>query len=256
MTYSAAAQREQTNLLAAYRNSVANVQINKGAQFGMIAADQGQSNRNVSNQTGREQGQILLNQETATNTNDQSWWTWGTEAIGGVAGAVGTEGQGTMSGTSVGSLASRPGAIMTDKVNIETQTMGGIGLSSQNLSRTVDSNRGYAEDRQDVETTRASQTETALGAQYGTQSAAIGTWNAQVNAAADVQAQMSGRAAAESTTMLNEGAHTKLIGAETSIAGVRAAGLQAAEWHRMAQIISQVSHDMTRRIEEMGQYRF
>ncbi len=90
----------------------------------MIAADQGQSNRNVSNQTGREQGQILLNQETATNTNDQSWWTWGTEAIGGVAGAVGTEGQGTMSGTSVGSLASRPGAIMTDKVNIETQTMG------------------------------------------------------------------------------------------------------------------------------------
>jgi len=256
MTYSAAAQREQTNLLAAYRNSVANVQINKGAQFGMIAADQGQSNRNVSNQTGREQGQILLNQETATNTNDQSWWTWGTEAIGGVAGAVGTEGQGTMSGTSVGSLASRPGAIMTDKVNIETQTMGGIGLSSQNLSRTVDSNRGYAEDRQEVETTRASQTETALGAQYGTQSAAIGTWNAQVNAAADVQAQMSGRAAAESTTMLNEGAHTKLVGAEASIAGVRAAGLQAAEWHRMAQIISQVSHDMTRRIEEMGQYRF
>jgi hypothetical protein len=56
--------------------------------------------------------------------------------------------------------------------------------------------------------------------------------------------------------MLDEGARIKLDGAEDSIARVRASGLQAAEWHRMAQIIGQVSHDITRRIEEMGQYHF
>jgi hypothetical protein len=107
-----------------------------------------------------------------------------------------------------------------------------------------------------VETTRASQTEEALAAQYGVQSGAISVWNAQVNRAADTQAHMSGRAATESTAMLDEAARIKLDGAEDAIARVRAAGLQAAEWHRMAQIIGQVSHDITRRIEEMGQYHF
>lgn len=51
-------------------------------------------------------------------------------------------------------------------------------------------------------------------------------------------------------------ARIKLGGAEESIAKVCAAGLQAAGWHRMAQIAGQVSHDITRRIEEMGQYHF
>ena len=107
-----------------------------------------------------------------------------------------------------------------------------------------------------METTRASQIESALATQYGAQSGAIGVWNAQVNRAAEVQAEMAGRAAIESTSMLDAAARIKLGGAEESIAKVRAAGLQAAEWHRMAQITGQVSHDITRRIEEMGQYHF
>ena len=56
--------------------------------------------------------------------------------------------------------------------------------------------------------------------------------------------------------MLNDVARIKLAGSESAISQVRSAGLQAAEYHRMAQIISQVTHDMTRRIEEMGQYHF
>ncbi len=67
---------------------------------------------------------------------------------------------------------------------------------------------------------------------------------------------MSSTVARESTGMLNEAAQTKFAGSQSAIEQVRAAGLQAAEWHRMAQIIGQVTHDMTRRIEEMGQYRF
>jgi hypothetical protein len=107
-----------------------------------------------------------------------------------------------------------------------------------------------------VETTRASQTEEALAAQYLVQSGAIDVWNAQVNRAADTQARMDGRAATESTLMLDEAARIKLGGAEKSIAKVRAAGLQAAEWHRMTQIIRQVTHDIIRRIEEMGPIPF
>ena len=83
-----------------------------------------------------------------------------------------------------------------------------------------------------------------------------GVWNSQVNSAADTQARTAGRAATESTSMLDEAARIKLGGAEDSIAKVRAAGLQAAERHRMAQIIGQVTHDITGRIEEMGQYDF
>ncbi|MCP9496845.1 MAG: hypothetical protein MSG64_20605 [Pyrinomonadaceae bacterium MAG19_C2-C3] len=256
MSNNAASQKEQTNLLAAYRNSIANVQINKGAQFGLIEADRALNNRGVSNQTAREQAQILINQQTATNTNDQSWWTWGTEALGGVAGAAATKGQGTAAGTSVGSLASRPGAIMTDKLNIETQTMGNMGVTSDYLGRTAESNRDYEGDRKDVETLRAEQMQGALTTQYQEQQGAVGTWSSQVNTAANVQAQMSSTAARESTGMLNEAAQTKFAGSQSAIEQVRSAGLQAAEWHRMAQIIGQVTHDMTRRIEEMGQYRF
>ena len=69
-------------------------------------------------------------------------------------------------------------------------------------ARTARSNEAYAQDRQDVETTRASQTEEALAAQYGAQSGAVAVWSAQVNSAADTQAQMAGRAATESTSLL------------------------------------------------------
>jgi hypothetical protein len=134
--------------------------------------------------------------------------------------------------------------------------MGSTGTAGEYLARTARSNEAYAQGRQDVENTRASQTEAALAAQYGAQSGAIVVWSAQVNRAADTQAAMSGRAATESTAMLDDAARIRLGGAEEGIARVRAAGLQAAEWHRMAHIIGQVSHDITRRIEEMGQYHF
>jgi hypothetical protein len=150
----------------------------------------------------------------------------------------------------------RSSAIMNESNNVGIQMSGSLAASGEYLSRTARSNEAYAQDRQDVETTRASQTEAALAAQYGAQSGAIAVWNSQVNNAADTQAAMSGSAATESTAMLDEAARLRLGGSEEGISRVRAAGLQAAEWHRMAHIIGQVSHDITRRIEEMGQYQF
>jgi hypothetical protein len=256
MTYDAAAQREQANLLAAYRNSVAGVQIGKQAQMGVIEADRSQATRGASNQAAREQQQALIAARIGENNVEQSWWNFGADAAG--AGLTVATGRGGSAGAGqmVSGVAMRPSAIMNESSNVEIQATGSIGTSSEYLARTARSNDAYAQDRQDVETTRASQTEEALAAQYGAQSGAIAVWSAQVNRAADTQAQMAGRAAAESTSMLDEAARMRLGGAEESIATVRAAGLQAAEWHRMAQIIGQVSHDITRRIEEMGQYHF
>jgi hypothetical protein len=257
MTYDAAAQREQTNLLAAYRNSITSVQISKQAQVGVVEADRSQANRGVSNQTARDQQQALIGARIGENNVEQSWWNFGADATGAAAGVATRDGGGAgAGGPTVSGIAMRPSAIMTESNNVDIQKTGSIGTASEYLGRTARSNEAYAQDRRDVETTRASQTEGALTAQYGAQSGAIGVWNTQVNKAADVQARMSGRAATESTSMLDEAARIKLGGAEESIARVRASGLQAAEWHRMAQIIGQVSHDITRRIEEMGQYHF
>src|SRR5919199_1495356 len=83
MTYDAAAQREQTNLLAAYRNSVANVEISKQAQLGVIEADRSQSNRGVSNQTARDQQQALIAGRIGENNVEQSWWNFGADTAGG-----------------------------------------------------------------------------------------------------------------------------------------------------------------------------
>lgn len=256
LTNNAAAAREQTNLLAVYRNSMANVSISRDAQTGVIEADRSYGTRGAGNSTAREQGQVLLNQQTGENTNEQSWWSYGTELLGGAGGVVAGGGAGAHPGLQAGRLASRPGEIVTEGVNIEMQARGGVGLSSDYLSRTADNNRTYAETRTEVEQMRATQTEGALTTQYDSQSGAISQWQQNVNNAANVQAQISSTAARESTGMLDRAALTKYAGAEDAIGQVRSAGVQAAEWHRMAQIIGQVTHDMTRRIEEMGQYRF
>src|ERR1043165_494688 len=88
-------------------------------------------------------------------------------------------------GASVSGLALCPGTIMNESNNVEIQS-GGVGTASEYLASTARSNDAYAQDREDTETTRASQTEAALAGQYGAQSGANGVWNAQVNRAADV----------------------------------------------------------------------
>jgi hypothetical protein len=256
MSNNAAAAREQANLISVYRNSMANVSISRDAQVGTIEAERSVATRGAQNATAREQGQVLVDNQTAQNSNDQQWWSFGTEALGEGGGVVAGGAPGAGPGASVGRTAARPGEIMTDQVNIDTRLSGGLGLSSEYLSRTAENNRNYADTRTDIEQTRATAQEGALTDQYRAQSGAVSAWQQRVNAAANAQAGIASQAATESTSMLNDAARIRLTGSESAISQVRAAGLQAAEYHRMAQIISQVTHDMTRRIEEMGQYRF
>jgi hypothetical protein len=256
MSNNAAAAREQANLISVYRNSMANVSISRDAQVGTIEAERSYSTRGAQNATAREQGQVLVDNQTAQNSNDQQWWSFGTEAVGEGGGIVAGGAPGAGPGASVGRTAARPGEIMTDQVNIDTRLRGGLGLSSEYLARTGENNRTFADTRTDIEQTRATAQEGALTEQYRGQSGAVSAWQQRVNAAANTQAGIAAQAANESTSMLNDAARIRLAGSESAISQVRAAGLQAAEYHRIAQIISQVTHDMTRRIEEMGQYRF
>ena len=256
MSNNAAAAREQANLLSVYRNSMANVSISRDAQVGTVEAERSYSTSGAQNMAAREQGQVLLDKQISQNTNDQMWWSYGTETLGGVGGIIAGGAGGATPGSSLGRTAARPGEIVTDQVNIDTRAMGGISLSSQYMGRTSENNRNYADTRTEIEQTRATAQENAITEQYQGQSGAVSAWQQNVNAAANTQAGIASQAAQESTSMLNEAAGIKLAGTESAISQVRAAGLQAAEYHRMAQIISQVTHDMTRRIEEMGQYRF
>ncbi len=73
MTNNAASAREQSNLLSVYRNQMANVSISRDAQTSVIEADRASGTRGAQNQTAREQGQVLLNQQTGENTNEQAW---------------------------------------------------------------------------------------------------------------------------------------------------------------------------------------
>lgn len=256
MLTQAAAQRDQTNLWAVYRNSVAQVQVTQQAQSGLIEAERAQANRQVQNQTALTQGQAVLQANIANNNNEQGWWTWGTQMTGAVGGAVVAGGAGAGVGSSLGSAASQPGALMTDQQNIELRTGGTISLANENLARTAASNTIYAGARQEVEQQRAAQTQAALGAQYGAQAGAVQVWQGQATQAAQTQAALAGQAATESKGMLDQAARVKWDGAQTTIPMIEAAGLEAASYRRMAQIIGQVTHDMARRVEEMGQYRF
>src|SRR5919199_2155651 len=121
MSNNAAAAREQANLLSVYRNSMANVTISRDAQVGTIEAERSHSTRGASNATAREQGQVLLNNQVEQNSNDQQWWSFGTETVGEVGGVAGAGAKGAGPGASVGRTAARPGEIMTDQVNIDTR---------------------------------------------------------------------------------------------------------------------------------------
>src|SRR5918912_271892 len=166
MSNNAAAAREQANLLSVYRNSMANVSISRDAQVGTIEAERSYSTRGASNATAREQGQVLLDNQVAQNTNDQMWWSFATETLGTGGGILAGGAPGAGPGGSLGRAAARPGEIMTDQVNIDTRLRGGLGLSSEYLGRTAENNRTYADTRTEIEQTRATAQEGALTEQY------------------------------------------------------------------------------------------
>lgn len=142
--------------------------------------------------------------------------------------AFGRDGGGAdVGGPSVSGLAMRPGTIMNEGNNVDIQKSDSIGTAGEYLAHPQQRDirarpAGSGDDPRLTDRERARHTvRSTVGP--------IGVWNAQVNRAAEVQPEMAGRAAIESTLMLDAAARIKLGGAEESIAKVRAAGLQAAE---------------------------
>ncbi|MDQ3684705.1 MAG: hypothetical protein M3430_03780 [Acidobacteriota bacterium] len=258
----AGAAQQITNVYAGLKQEIMGYEAGRNAQQQNINTDGFQTRAGASVATSREQAQALLNYDTGSRTNEQRWWTLGSEAAGGVAGAAvsaRTGGKASMdgrSGQNIGSIAQRPAEIYAEGANIEQQRDGLVGISNQTLVQSNNNTNAVVEMRRDTEDERFATLSGAATERAGAAVGAVESWRGQANAAATrYQGEVSG-AAQTATSGLNLAADVKLGESERSIETVRAAGMGAAEYHRMAQILGQITHDMTRRIEEMGQYRF
>ena len=258
----ASAAQQITNVYAGVRQEIRGYEAGRDAAQQNINTEGFQTRAGASVATSREQAQALLNYDTQSRTNEQRWWTFGSEAVGGVAGAAGSARTGGRapvdgrSGQNIGSLTQRPAEIYTEGVNIEQQRDGLVGISNQTLVQSNNNTNSVVEMRRDTEDERFATLSEAATERAGAAAGAVEGWRAQANAAATrYQGEVSG-AARTATTGMNQAADVKLGESGRAIETVRSAGMQAAEYHRMAQILGQISHDMTRRIEEMGQYRF
>lgn len=258
----ASASQQITNVYAGLRQEIRGYEAGRDAAQQNINTEGFQTRAGASVATSREQALANLNYDTQSRTNEQRWWTFGSETVGGVAGAAGSARTGGRapvdgrSGQNIGSLTQRPAEIYTEGVNIEQQRDGLVGISNQTLVNSNNNTNSVVEMRRDTEDERFATLSGAATERAGAAAGAVEGWRAQANAAATrYQGEMSG-AARTATSGMNQAADVKLGESERSIETVRAAGMQAAEYHRMAQILGQITHDMTRRIEEMGQYRF
>ena len=260
----AGATQAVENIYANLHNQIRGLEANRTAAIQNFQTEGFQIRSGAQVATSREQALAGLNYDTASRTNEQRWWTLGSEAVGGVAGAgVGatTRGGGRppldgRSGQNVGSMTQRPAEIYTEGMNIEQTRDGLIGISNQTLMQTRNNTDSVVEMRTDTENERFGSLKRTAEEQAGAQAGAALQYAGAANGAVTRYEGTMGGAARTATAEMNRAADVKLSETERSIEIVRAAGLEAAEQRRMAQVLGQISHDIARRIEEMGQYRF
>lgn len=213
----------------------------------------------------REQDFAEMQFRTGDRLVDEQWnaqrWGAAGSIIGARAGAArnGNGGGGyvgSTTGSAIGSTIGQHGVLSVQKGIIEHTRDETIGITNEAMARTTNNTNAIVERQQGVEDTRYGAMSDAARERTGGQVAATYSWRAEVNQAtqqfADTQAGAA-RTFAEGATAAID---ARYVEQNHAIEIARQAGMQAAEHHRVAQILSQVTHDMTRRIEEMGQYRF
>jgi len=247
------------NLQLALTQEVSNYGANAQAarQLHGISGDQTTMSAGVA--TIREQDFAELQFRTGDRLVDEQWnaQRWG--AAGSILGARGgarNGAGGAATGGAVGSTVGQYGVLSVQKGNLEHIRDETIGITNEAMARKTNNTNAIVERQQGVEDTRYSAMTDAARERTGGQVAATYSWRAEANQAtqqfADTQAGAA-RTFAEGATAAID---ARYVEQNHAIEVSRQAGMQAAEHHRVAQILSQVTHDMTRRIEEMGQYRF
>lgn len=257
-------QNLQLALTQEVRNYGANAQAAR--QLHGISGEQTTMSAGVS--TIREQDFAELQFRTGDRLVDEQWnaQKWG--AAGSILGARAGAGRsgngssgnggyvGSATGGAVGSTIGQHGVLSVQKGIIEHTRDETIGITNEAMARTTNNTNTIVERQQSAEDARYREMTDAARERTGGQIAATYNWRAEANQATQQFAETQAGAARTFAGGATAAIDAKYVEQNHAIETVRQAGMQAAEHHRVAQILSQVTHDMTRRIEEMGQYRF
>lgn len=174
----------------------------------------------------------------------------GTGKGGGPAGGL------TSAGGSLGSTIGQHGVLSVQKGAVEYTRDETIGITNEAMANTINNTNEIVAGQQKIEDVRYGEYKGATAERAGAAIGAIGGWQGEVNNAQTVY-QNSLSSFARGATTDSIGANTELLGRqEQSIEMIRLAGIEAALKRQQAQVITAVTGDITRRIEEMGALRF
>lgn len=235
------------------------------AERGMynVTGEQGVMSASVA--TVREQDMADLNFQTQDRLVDEQWRAQKWSAAGSILGArAGGARSSTSSGGYVGSATGgatggaigQYGVLNVQKGNIEHVRDETIGITNEAMASTVNNTNTIVGKQEQIVDEKYGAIADSARERTDAQIGAARGWNAAANSASDRFAGT--QAGAESTfaTGANQAVDVRLGENTRAIETVRAAGMEAAEHRRMAQVLGQISHDIARRIEEMGAYRF
>jgi hypothetical protein len=261
-------QQAIQNIYAGVKQEIAGYGVNRDAANKNIETDQWSSNAAASVENTKQTGFTQLEYDLDSRMNYARTAGLATEGGGAVLGSIiGARGvgQGAKSmgaangagkGQQLGSLAGKSLEVLAENLNITDRKEGVTQINNQALMGTVWNNDFSANVRQGTENQRFDGLKSATEERGNTQVGAARTWNQQANNAATQYASTMSDTSQSALRDMNIAADAKLGESIKGIETVRSAGMTAAEYHRQAHILSQITHDITRRIEEMGAYRF
>lgn len=247
------------NLQLALTQEVSNYGANARAARELHGISGDQTTMSAGVATIREQDFAEMQFRTGDRLVDEQWnaQRWG--AAGSILGARGggrNGAGGAATGGAVGSTVGQYGVLSVQKGNLEHIRDETIGITNEAMARTTNNTNAIVGRQQGAEDTRYGAMTDAARERTGGQVAATYGWRAEANQATQQFADSQAGAARTFAEGATGAIDARYVEQNHAIEIARQAGMQAAEHHRVAQILSQVTHDMTRRIEEMGQYRF
>ncbi|MCP9495678.1 MAG: hypothetical protein MSG64_14625 [Pyrinomonadaceae bacterium MAG19_C2-C3] len=259
----ASASQQRTNTLAGLKYEQRTLEAQRVAanQHYQTSGEAGVKSAGVSTMVTQDMADVQF--KTQDKLVDEQWnaqkWGVGGSLIGlraGMGRGGATAGGLTSAGGSLGSTVGQRGVLNVQKGAIEYTRDETIGITNEAMANTINNTNEIVAGQQKIEDVRYGEYKGATAERAGAAMGAIGNWQGQANNAQTVyQNSMSGFAREATTDTID--ANAALLGRqEQSIAMIRLAGIEAAMKRQEAQVITAVTSDITRRIEEMGALRF
>ncbi len=266
------------NMQVQLTQELKNYGASASAERGMynVTGEQGVMSAGVA--TVREQDMADLNFQTQDRLVDEQWraqkWGAAGSVLGVRAGAradalansransrgetrsSGGDFTGSTVGSNAGSTIGQYGVLSVQKGNIEHVRDETIGITNEAMASTINNTNTIVGRQQQIVDEKYGAMADSARERTSAQIGAARGWNAAANSASDRFAGTQSGAERTFAVGANQAIDVRLGENTRAIETVRAAGMEAAEHRRMAQVLGQISHDIARRIEEMGAYRF